>query len=516
MPLVPSYIDLTSLATFCDAMERLRDIGGHMENVNVWYDGNPSNDPSNFLDELKVLKTHKELLRCLRKSLEKRIFRLQKPCNDISRHAGIKLLPSEVISKIFTLSLSEDRTCHSIPLTRVCQRFRTIAHQTPALWTNIHNSRRLWETEEYLRRSGSSALNIFCDGNDSLSDFLTRVASYSLRWSELHLTLTWPSSLEDYFEDQGIAHYRPILPLSNLNTIHHTFIDNAENTRDYNYFDTPWSLPSLKHYVAVNVMPIPRFLSGGVTHCDLQWERTALLRHDDENYTNFQSFIRTLGTMRALKNLRLSFIDILYSYEGHHWLATERLATEIPTIETFELEGRGGPAVEQAMDFLASHLNLPGVSDLSLITEMPNLNANQLLHNLSYSLLRLERLRRLHLTDYSSTDCDPLAQIIPHCDSLGYMTLRLPKAGLFSTQLEGFHGAVDMFANPISLKTLTLDNCHAVTRDELEGLVEMLRSGPNWNTFRRLEVTCCKLLTEDFLLAFEDETDGKLIWTTPL
>ncbi|TDL19633.1 hypothetical protein BD410DRAFT_841981 [Rickenella mellea] len=510
--MIPSHVDVKHLKALTVVLERAKKCAGQLGQRNIWYSGNPCNHPSKFLEELKVLKAHKETLLRLCKSLQKRILILQTPCNDITRQAGIKTLPSEVLSQIFIFSYVGSRdNQQAIHLSHVCRQFRSIALQTPALWTHLHNERPLPETEEFLRRSGSSPLTTTCSTGlmywpELFAEFLANISSHSLRWSEVELRLEDARLITDNDErENGLAHYRPNLPLPNLTSIHHTYSDDFFHSQWEPWFDTPWLLPALRSYTAVNFMPKSDILSGRITRFSVSWERSYLL--DDLSYINLVSFIHILDEVKTLQHLSFSFIDIPFESQ-HNDLPTATL----PNVTTFVLMAKGGPEVEHSIDSLLSNLKLPNLENMSWSVVVTNALGHDLPSMLGW-LIPSAKLRRLHLEDHSRLP-HALETIIRRCTSLVDLTLCIPNADLFSKTYRN-RGWGDTFARRFPLQILTLKDCDAVTRDELQYLLDTLRRGPNWDTFRRLEVNCCKRLSEDFLLAIEDRADGKLKWTTP-
>ncbi|TDL19607.1 hypothetical protein BD410DRAFT_841962 [Rickenella mellea] len=520
--MIPSHVDPKHLEAFILVLTRAKEFTGQLHQQNIWYDGNPSNsnDPSKLLDELKVLKAHKETMLRLRKSLEKRILLLQEPCNAITRQTGIKTLPPEILSPIFLLSCTSigwdgEENQQAIHLSHVCRQFRQVALQTAALWTHLDNNQPLPETEEFLRRSGSSPLNITCRTGawiDEFPEFLANISSHSLRWSEIDLRLEWPSAdgLDDDTREHGLAFYRPNLPLPNLTSVHHTFFDDPFESLSEPWFDTPWLLPSLRSYTAVNVMPKPEFLSGSLTRCSLAWKQCSL--DDEVDYDDLAPLIQTLECLKALQHLSFSFTDITFVLK-----ASELPTATLPHVETLVLEAKGRLDVENVVTSLLLHLKLPNLCNLSWSADVTTESGD--LHGLLY-LSRgptpsLSRLRRLQLADKRSQTSDMLETIISQCTSLLDLTLCIPDAELFSHERYFKQRREETFMRQFPLQTLTLKGWNAVSRGDLRCLVDTLRRGPNWDTFRRLEVNCCKCLSEDFLLSIEDMAEGKLKWTTP-
>lgn len=91
--------------------------------------------------------------------------------------------------------------------------------------------------------------------------------------------------------------------------------------------------------------------------------------------------------------------------------------------------------------------------------------------------------------------------------------LSAPKMRLMS--LEEFNDStveVEDLASVYGLKTLYLDNCTSMMDADIEALIMPSRNGDSWDSFEKLILRGCRLVTDAFLVDLKERLDGKLEW----
>ncbi|TDL19585.1 hypothetical protein BD410DRAFT_433110 [Rickenella mellea] len=374
------------------------------------------------------------------------------------------------------------RNQQAINLSHVCRRFRNVALQTAALWTHLDTHRPLSETKEFLSRSGSSPLTIECSAGartELFPEFLAHIFPHSSRWSEV--VELYMNIIDKDTREHGLAYYGPNLSLPNLASIRHTHIqDDPHEWKWEPWFYTPWSLPSLRSYTAVNVLPKAVFLWDGLTRCSLSWERT--WPEYDCNDIDLRSIIHAREGIMALQHLSLSFDDIPFRSRP-----VDLPRATLLRVETVVFEVKGRFDVEQVVETLLSKLDLPKLNDLS---SSWSVDAKQstgeglpVVHLFESGLIPPAKLRRLRVADDHSQLPYTLEDVMLQCTSLVDLTLCIPNAALFCEVLHRRPRADDTFMKKLPPQTWTLKDCDAISRDDLQYLIDELRRGPNWDTF---------------------------------
>ncbi|TDL19584.1 hypothetical protein BD410DRAFT_830215 [Rickenella mellea] len=460
--LVPSLLGVDALSALITVLERVKANGGKLNDDGIWFDAPPMDGHYGPLDELKALKTHKKTLLCLRKALEKRIIPVQNLCDELTLQVGIQSVPVEILQQILVATHlpAEKGNEQSISVSHVCRSFRTVALRTPELWSTVSSFSPLAETREFLKRSAPAPLTIVfptpfpSPSHPSIKKFLKVIMSHSSRWCDLDIHV-----MHEMFIP-AIPH--PLqLPL--LRSLTHGIYDDDSVPLFAQYGRSQLLYPTLHSYVAVNF----------------------LIKID-----------------KPCNNLR--FVDVPHSNP-----TPTGDASVYPSITTFSLCVGPGYSVDTMLDYLLESFSLPNLVDFRL----------GYLNPVSVSMAMITRLK--HPDGPIPFQTLRSMSISGAGNSYGERETCLELCGcLLELLMEGIEGGLlrsdsgPLMEKRLPLQTLMLRHCDDVTADEIDLLVEQLREGPNWETFQRLEITCCKKLTEDFFLTIEDEMEGKLVWTT--
>ncbi|TDL30171.1 hypothetical protein BD410DRAFT_54847 [Rickenella mellea] len=253
--------------------------------------GGMSTGPDNFQEtQLTVLRNSKAARNALRVVLEvqdEEISALEKECIPISISVGLHSLPDEVIREIFeygTASAGEFYAEKEFPFhaSHVNRRFRSIALETPRIWTRLSNLLPLPQLETYIQRSKNADLSIFVDmyhvldhdhEKSLLSEFLKITTKHSRRWSYFQYDGDWSivnddgepfePDLSDYFFDE-------ISLLSLPRLTHLAWNVRAEGEWDsLELFLSECEVPNLVHFDGLNVLLDAPSIGSGLVSCDL-------------------------------------------------------------------------------------------------------------------------------------------------------------------------------------------------------------------------------------------------------
>ncbi|TDL19588.1 hypothetical protein BD410DRAFT_841946 [Rickenella mellea] len=497
---VPAKIDDLALNALLGVLERVKSNGGELDGEHVWLDADA---PIGYFDVLKILKSYKETLLRLRKSLEKRIRPVQKACNELVLHTGIHAIPTEILSEIFLISRSDAHNMnkHSINISHVCHRFREVALQTAGLWTTLYANQPLRETLEFLKRTGSAPLHIDVTcatyhGYPRTVAFLAAIVPHSSRWKVLDI----------YFHDEdtvNIPNFGPGLQVPLLSTLTHNLEANLDESTPLNCILFPYSTPNLRSYTAVNVMTIQHIARNTLTCCCLQWNGDPDI---DDMHIDIRLLLSTLDGMPLLNDLTLEFFDV-FLLPGS--IAPSKSA-RFPTVTKFSLIYGPGREADALIYHLLRSFELPGVIDFTMTPRNNALSPSPLTWEMPDGPIPAQTLQKLCIRDAAQIR-NILQASLNRCVSLEHVTFDNVGVGPFWEGCSRTRNEVWFKHNP--LRTLTLRDCDKVKVSEVEFLCQTLRDGPNWSTFERLEITCCKKIDEEFLLLLEDYMEGKLAWT---
>ncbi|TDL19589.1 hypothetical protein BD410DRAFT_791976 [Rickenella mellea] len=502
---VPAKIDDQALNALVLVLERVKSNGGDLEGEHIWLDADA---PTGCLDVLKILKSHKETLLRLRKFLEKKIRPVQKACNELVLHSGIQSIPTEVLSEIFLISRAdaENSNEHSISVSHVSRRFREVALQTAGLWTTLYANHPLLETMEFLKRTGSAPLHIdltcdfVLDQDHPLAahmvPFLEVVVPHSSRWKVLDINF-----VEEDTND--FPNFGPNLQVPLLSTLTHNVEASLDENTPLNCIVFPYSTPNLRLYKAVNVMPTTNAARSTLTSCCLRWNG-----HPEINDMNIDLslLLSTLDGMPSLNDLTLAFYDVFFLPSS----IPASKSARFPSIKKFSLEYGPGRYIDALVFHLMRSFDLPSVIDFTITYSTNAGFVSPIQWEMPKGPIPVQTLQKLCIRD--ATQIHNLSEVsLDRCESLQHFTLDSLGVELF---WEGCSRTRDrVWSKQIPLRTLTLRHCDKVKASEVEFLTQKLRHGSNWNTFERLEISCCKKLDEEFLLSIEDDMDGRLAWT---
>ncbi|TDL22562.1 hypothetical protein BD410DRAFT_828342 [Rickenella mellea] len=140
------------------------------------------------------------------KVTENKIYRLQKETSAATLQRGIQSLPDDLVRVVFEAGFhlyELEHDCDSYPMTlsHVNRRWRTIAMDTPRVWSRLSNVLEVDELRWYIEMSRSAALTIRLelglfveeDGYPcSIPDFLYITTAHSSRWQSFTCYIRMP------------------------------------------------------------------------------------------------------------------------------------------------------------------------------------------------------------------------------------------------------------------------------------------------------------------------------------
>ncbi|TDL19615.1 hypothetical protein BD410DRAFT_434091 [Rickenella mellea] len=155
MPLTELNIDSSSLDAFLRVLGRVKDNNGRLDGNEIWFD-DEATPAGGCLDRISILNARRETLVLLRKSLEKSLCVEQKTYRPKSLESQIiNRLPFEILGRIFLFSTGQPSSLfepikQAKSLSHVNHLFRSVALQTPALWSIVASRQPLALITEYL------------------------------------------------------------------------------------------------------------------------------------------------------------------------------------------------------------------------------------------------------------------------------------------------------------------------------------------------------------------------------
>ncbi|KAF5314484.1 hypothetical protein D9619_011763 [Psilocybe cf. subviscida] len=295
------------------------------------HDGTPMDDARQMI--------YQEIQHC-----EHRILGLR---SQLNMYASVARLPPEILLQIFA-KLTEDGgfvdSMKCIPITHVCRRWRSLALDAPALWTNLSSENLLWTTA-MLERSKSAPLTVLMD------EMSHRVATPILK----HLSRIISLTIEDWSAGE-------------LQTLHALIEDNAIVAPQLEVLSLscdgvlPWSLPS------TTFQQTHRLNNLFIDSIHIDWSHSPLFRNLtklrvktvlSDGQPTWRELISALDQMPSLKSLFLDDMLPTSPFDAAH----DAVSTSLPNLQSVVF--RRVPALGPVVTFL-NHVELP--QDLKVFT----------------------------------------------------------------------------------------------------------------------------------------------------
>ncbi|TDL21215.1 hypothetical protein BD410DRAFT_308218 [Rickenella mellea] len=435
-----------------------------------------------FLHAIEEARVYMKALNEAQRRVGKRLHRLRRRIRPLVLEDGIKRLPDDVLAIIFeiTRQFSGDSPGQiSVCLSHVSRRFRHVALATPSLWTTIHDSYWGSQIREFISRSGCLDLDVKMHNGLCTGWFLNVLQDTSHRWSSFDI-------IEDVTEGLMME-----LGITNLPRLRHLTYTCAVELSTF-------SLPRLSQVDGWGWgLPAESYLLSNLTHVEFR------LSEEDQDIVDLAT---TLQNMKNLQDLSFLLEDctqgtILLSddeaYPGPevHSVHIDRLAISIQG----EMKGYS------ALLFDALMYLRPSTFELSIYSPRPHrylFNS----HGFFFPYGSTITLRVPQSFDVMWT----LADILRTCDIL--KTVHFDKVG----------GPLEWHSRPLddgdweclrSLDHLRFTNCDKFSESEIEALATRLFQTPPEIDLQSLEITSCKMISEDFLLGLQDEVGDRLKWS---
>ncbi|TDL30181.1 hypothetical protein BD410DRAFT_780723 [Rickenella mellea] len=274
-----SRIDLTTIDNLIDIWTRIKANGGIVDDGLV----DAIKGSEDRVDEheaklaaLKNLKALRNAQQLILRATESKIFCLQKETSMTTLQRGIHSLPDDVIREIFETGhygLSEPRyrygsESYPVNLSRVNRRFRTIAMDTPQIWSRLSNALTADQLEYRIEQSKFTGLTIIImvhlDEDQyacTVAEFLKIITPFCHRWHHFEYVVGEPDRTEDvYF---GYT-YRALLDYPHLDLPHLTSFlwqkcgyDQWVDNPYVQAFCKLWNMPKLASFEGLNVLINP-------------------------------------------------------------------------------------------------------------------------------------------------------------------------------------------------------------------------------------------------------------------
>lgn len=456
-----------------------------------------SRDVRSLRLSIKKLKSQHDFLGTLQQSIDDSISILE---NEKAKHDGIYSLPNEILSYIFELCFLPDNPWSAVWTVRhvlipVSQRFHSVAMAAPRLWSYINSLHPLKEVGRCLSRSKAVGLNICLlalpGEPEDCHRFMDMITEHRERWE----TLDW--RMPGGMQRLEVCHHNLHLP--RLKQV--TYI----GTQSEPDFLDVWSMPNVTDLVGVDFSPVQP-LPKSITKLKLHWQtsfRTVMV----------SEVFLTLQASPALKVLDLFFNEGLETIRLDYGTIT---LTQL-TVLDFRLHS---PQVDDGVLHVMSALDMPNLIKLT-IAFRDELTDGRAFSTFIRSLRTLPKVRTLHLSAPYPVETRSHFQ----SDLLGELLLKMPAlrhVTMDQVDLLPFgHGKhqvpVDSTWHPWSqfpaFTTLRFRKCHAFTASFFYDLIRILRAGPHWSNFEKLEIIRCQDIDASFAEFLRETMDGKtLIW----
>ncbi|TDL30175.1 hypothetical protein BD410DRAFT_834352 [Rickenella mellea] len=221
------------------------------------------------LSALRDLKASRNTQLLILKATEDEICRLRKETSAVTLQRGIQSLPDDLIRAIFEAGFTsygcDGSGFDPVNVTHVDRRFRTIALETPRIWTRLSNVSTIDQLEHQIERSKAAALTIsvmaFLDEGEypcTISEFLKITTPLSSRWQYFEYVVRAPDTAAEGnfgYTCQALLDY-PNLDLPRLTSFlwQKYYYDESQDNLDLRTFFEDWKMPNLTDFEGLNAL----------------------------------------------------------------------------------------------------------------------------------------------------------------------------------------------------------------------------------------------------------------------
>ncbi|TDL19266.1 hypothetical protein BD410DRAFT_792299 [Rickenella mellea] len=369
--------------------------------------------------------------------------------------------------------MTENSEFISIRVSHVSRLFRDISLRTPRLWTRHSTDHGLDQIHAFLSRSGHCNIQVEITSfpKADMGSFLQLLAPHSNRWSRLTLD---DCELDPIFQELGLfnlprlrflCHRSPTdLCAFNLPMLSHIMVE-----KDFWYQNLPFQ-------------------------SQLTWVEL-FLHQFTSNET--AELALALYQMRGLRDLSLEFVDCNPFHPAYHHDGAGIHEPHTFPIESLSITISGSPKrgfVTGLYDALSYFVAT--TVDISLQFDPPVRNAHTFIFGSTLGWFPYASMISIH----TPLSCDVLyilENIARHCAIAQSVRFEV-------STITDFEHTFD-FQNLGSIQHLHIRNCDTLSEKVVEKLAKNL-------SLLTLEITTCKMISEEFLLNVSDEVGEKIKW----
>ncbi|TDL17716.1 hypothetical protein BD410DRAFT_538771 [Rickenella mellea] len=462
-----------------------------------------ANDLTTMRHSLAESKKSLAAINVVRDRLMFRVHSLGTRCMPLVLEEGIKHLPDEILTLIFESGhyLSEDNS-FALRVSRVCQRFRSVALETPLLWTRLSPTYSLCQTQNFMSRSVHMGLDVLIpwetglprDETENVEEKHRILASQSHRWTRL---TTYCEDADNTFKRLGITSF------PNL---------------QYLEYNSDSGFPSLSMPSLTEVHgSLWDFVQVEIPCCSqLSWVN---LRFLDNEYIDATAFSHAVHEMQSLRRLFLTMDACarvtthdspLSSFKPEFVPHSVRIDTLDITIKDETASEIAGP-VYAALSFLLAETFSLSLENLSggYSRAMDYLcDCNQKWFPYGYDVtIKITNptyphsdMEDFYLLDQLTQNCE-IAHTI-HLD-VPVVNFVCPRQHLVANRRNGYY----------SLRNLRFQNCDQLTIEEVMCLVQQLMFNMDENHgLQLLEIFSCGGIRENALINLGHTLGRRLKW----
>lgn len=421
------------------------------------------------------------------------------------------MLPDELLSMILETAYCSYRgepraSDFAITISHISQRFRTVALNTPLLWSTLSNSQSIPEINTFIRRSKAVDMSILIHEGGAhfphawlsplpIDKFMDAVIHLAPRWVEFraHLSSLHESELDDLraISDRNLDFPR----LKRLSVACKASAeDDSDETTPEEAFFSSWRMPQLSEYFSMNILPIRLTpISLGLTTC-------ALCLCTSQPYDwDFLALLTALSGFPCLRELQLTFQDV-----GLHEAILELPLTTLGALEMLKITVSCSSKILVIRSFIHS-LNLPYLKALDYSLAFTKSNIVSFLRSIFPTRQNCPELQSVCIDgDAKQVERSAFETIFRSFPQIQALRIAVP------TFASNYNTILDPPSIP-PLRILVLKDCNLLSAQAFRQIIQALYDGPSWKELKKIEINSCLYLSAAALPGATRSLVGKKI-----
>ncbi|TDL30180.1 hypothetical protein BD410DRAFT_780721 [Rickenella mellea] len=477
-------IELATIDNLIGILTRIRANGGILGDIllDPTRDSEDASGHEARLATLRILKASRNAQQLILKATEKEIYRLKEETSATILQRGIQSLPDDLVREIFYAGFnlygcSLGSESYPFKLSHVNRRFRTIALETPRIWTRLSNASSSAQLGYRIERSKAAWLNIcvmaFGGADDypcSVAEFLEIATPLSSRWESFEYVVRIPETTE-----YGTSYtYRALLYYPNVDAPHLTSFTwqirynevTPESLGPPATFFKHWNMPRLTHFDGLNVSIDAALFGSNLVSVTLEFESEYVTWDADE----FDDTLGALASSTCLKHLSLKFAEDDFDH------GNKVPITLLASLVALNIAFSATPTRDFVTRFFTA-VQMPMLTSMSVTVAIDDQTIGETIYGQHYTAIissarHYPNLQKFAL-DFTGSQTPPAWNVIA---TFGQMLPSLQEVTL------GGAGAWINFGrltSPVSWRLFRLRASHKLTYD---GLCRMAATDPGWGS----------------------------------